>query len=77
MLEEVEKDPTQPTLRRENTTYQFLNGANTGKSPQVAIRDLGELLLDGFQAITSNSKTIVGTVKCLGLESCCDTEENV
>jgi hypothetical protein len=52
-----------------NWAAHFLNGSNTGKSPEIRVGDPREFLLDGFKMITSNFKTGIGTMIRLGSET--------
>lgn len=47
----------------------LLDGTDTTKSPQVTVRDPGELLLDTLHVVTGNVQASVGTVVGLVLET--------
>lgn len=47
----------------------LLDGTDTGKRPQVTVRDPGELLLDRLEEFSGDLETVVGAVLGFGLES--------
>lgn len=54
---------------RDVRTAHLLKGSYTGESPEVAVGNPGEFLLDGFHEITGDVETRVGAVLGLGFES--------
>lgn len=57
-------------------TAHLLDGSNAGQSPQIAVRDPGELLLEGLEELASNVQTGVGTVLRLRGEPHCSVVAN-
>lgn len=47
----------------------YLDGANTGECPEVPVTNPRVLGLDFLEETTSDVQAIVGSVKCLGLET--------